>query len=342
VATDYIETDSSTASAGVFDDLPRIDYTSGSAQLLLEPSRTNKVPHSEYFEASDWNTVGTVTLDFGYEAPDGTNSAYKVSGTTSSALYLSGAGIVAGDTRSIWAKTVSGTGTVDLLTFNANTDNTFTVTNEWQRFELTGSPNAIGQTNIYAVDFRGSGNTLTELLLWGAQAEAGDFATSYIPTYGASDTRAQDQAEFDQDIASGAWTIYMDLENFTILSGTLKGSFFFKSLVSPSDSALFFNQSCFGWPNTSSGLSYSCDKLGASGTEFTGKWAATYDGVNTIKIYVDGSLKSTATNVDPNRASGISSGQLQYKGDHEPRKFINDLKIYSKELSQSEAEALTA
>ena len=193
VATDYIETGASTATAGLLEDEPRFDYTGGGCPaLLMEPTRTNKVPYSEYFEASDWGTVGTVTFDFGYEAPDGTNSAYKVSGTTSSALYLSGAGIVAGDTRSIWAKTVSGTGTVDLLTNNANTDNTFTVTNAWQRFELTGSPDAVGQTNIYAVDFRGFGNTLTELLLWGAQAEAGSFATSYIPTYGSSATRAKE------------------------------------------------------------------------------------------------------------------------------------------------------
>ena len=41
VATDYIETGATTAKAGILEDMPRIDYTSGSGALLLEPGRTN-------------------------------------------------------------------------------------------------------------------------------------------------------------------------------------------------------------------------------------------------------------------------------------------------------------
>ena len=373
VATDYIETDSSTASAGVLDNLPRIDYTSGSAQLLMEPSRTNLVSLSEGIPEA--TGAVTKTLNYGV-APDGTTSSLKVqkngvSGNdriiisndlaVSNATTYTASGFVKTidvantgvttiaarvDAGTLFRQGYEWTGSSLATTSYASggsTSNTILEDygNGWWRIGFTFTTDGTQLDFEIDVDRRNEYDT-TSIETWGWQLEEGGYATSYIPTYGASDTRAQDQAEFDQDVASGAWTIYMDLENFTILSGTFKGSFFFKSLVSPSDSALFFNQSCFGWPNTSSGLSYSCDKLGASGTEFTGKWAATYDGVNTIKIYVDGSLKSTATNVDPNRASGISSGQLQYKGDHEPRKFINDLKIYSKELSQSEAEALTA
>jgi hypothetical protein len=81
VATDYLESGSTTGKAGVFDDLPRIDYTGGTASLLLEPTRTNLVSNSEGIIAGS-NAV-TTTLNYGV-APDGTTSSLKVqkNGTT--------------------------------------------------------------------------------------------------------------------------------------------------------------------------------------------------------------------------------------------------------------------
>ena len=48
VATDYIETGATTAKAGILEDMPRIDYTSGTGALLLEGLRTNSIITSEY------------------------------------------------------------------------------------------------------------------------------------------------------------------------------------------------------------------------------------------------------------------------------------------------------
>ena len=53
VATDYIETTSSTAQAGILEDTPRLDYSGGAScpALLLEPQRTNSIClQSEYFD----------------------------------------------------------------------------------------------------------------------------------------------------------------------------------------------------------------------------------------------------------------------------------------------------
>lgn len=169
--------------------LPRIDYTDGVGSWLFEPQSTNLVTYSEDF--SQWTKAGGVSIESGYLAPNGSNNAYKVSGTSSSSLYL--ASITnSTDTRTIWAKTVSGTGDV-YLCGNLNDANAlFTVTSQWQRFELNGFTGG-GATTFYAVDFRGS-STLTEVIIWGAQVEALSYATSYIPTNGSTVTRLADAA----------------------------------------------------------------------------------------------------------------------------------------------------
>jgi hypothetical protein len=339
VATDYIETGATTATAGLLEDEPRFDYTGGGCPaLLLEPSSTNKVPHSEYFEASDWNTVGTVTLDFGYEAPDGTNSAYKVSGTTSSALYLGGAGIVAGDTRSIWAKTVSGTGTVDLLTYNANTDNTFTVTNEWQRFELTGSPDAVGQTNIYAVDFRGFGNTLTEVLLWGAQAEAGTTATSYIPTYGISATRDTEVIPnfTAPDTNTNAYTFFAH-DSHDLDTNSNRGPRF-RGISNSSNMGYYTNAGnkyFFCWTNSGSGTKAFTDYDAGALTD--AKYAFVIDNTsNTAKLFLNGSLVKSVTLSVAVEAEEITFGS----GAGSPNR-IPQVIYFPTALSNNDSEILT-
>ena len=157
--------------------------------MLLEPQRTNKITYSENF--SIWST-NEVTLESGYTAPDGSTNAYKVTRTGTSAYVVLSGGLLGTDARTIYARTVSGSGDVKLTSHNLNTNNLFTVTEEWQRFEVNSAPQ-VG-TNFYAVDFRGAGTTLTEVILWGAQCEVGDYATSYIPTSGTTVTRSAELA----------------------------------------------------------------------------------------------------------------------------------------------------
>ena len=155
---------------------------------------SNVLTNSNDFGANPWNTQsGSVSLVSGYEAPDGTLTAWKVSrtgGTGTGILYDGTVTANIGVVRSIWAKTVSGTGTVHLTSQNGNINSLFTVTNEWQRFSATSGSAVAG--NFYAVDFRDTNATLSEVIIWGAQEEVnvGDSLSAFRKTDGTAVTDA--------------------------------------------------------------------------------------------------------------------------------------------------------
>ncbi len=196
---------------GYFDNVSVKEYLgqevvpdSGCGSWLFEPQSTNLITQSELFSDASWNNggIGTLpTLSSGFLAPDGTNTAFKISNPNKDSFWrINNPSLTQNGARSIYARTTSGSGTISLLSKNDNTNNTFTLTEQWQRFDLNETLNAI--TFFYAVDFRGVGNTLDELIVWGAQAEALSYPTSYIPTEGSSVTRNQDVCNNGGSLAS--------------------------------------------------------------------------------------------------------------------------------------------
>ena len=175
--------------------VPRLTYLSSGAGpfLLDEEQRTNLILYSTDLSDASWSKFTTVVTFNQGISPDGLNNAVKVvrGGGSDFLVQTYNNANVLNHARSIYAKTVTGTGTARLLSFNGNTNNLFNITNEWQRFELNNYIGTGGSV-FYAVDFRGSGVTLSEILIWQPQAEVGVAASSSIFTQGAAVTRNAD------------------------------------------------------------------------------------------------------------------------------------------------------
>ena len=67
--------------------VPRIDYTNGCGQLLMEPQRTNLALNSENFSYSDWVNQESGDSSNVTSAPDGNNTADKIIDNTSSSRH---------------------------------------------------------------------------------------------------------------------------------------------------------------------------------------------------------------------------------------------------------------
>ena len=199
----------------VENDRPRIDYLdSEDGALLLEPQRSNLVAYSEDFSVTFWLIQNlSVTLN-SIISPNGNLNATKLTENTSNSTHriLNSSGLtVSGNVAmSVFAK--KGERNWIRLT-NNNLQGAFfdldngiigevasgvTVKmenygNGWYRCSIsqTGVANerlAI-YTSIDGVNTTYQGDGTSGIYIYGAQAEVGSYATSYIPTQGSIQTR---------------------------------------------------------------------------------------------------------------------------------------------------------
>lgn len=202
---------------------PRIDYdpnTLAVKGLLIEEARTNLVVNSNQF--TSWTISGGSSVATNSNTQiDGTtngNTFSLVAGSTGHQIYKSYTGTAAAYTNSVYAKAgtsswlgmwFASTAQADGAFFNLSNGTIGTIAagttaaiqsigNGWYRCSITKTLTAATYYNgleVHTADnqaYNFSAAGTESLYLFGAQAELGFFATSYIPTAASSVTRAGD------------------------------------------------------------------------------------------------------------------------------------------------------
>lgn len=307
--------------------------------LLIEEQRTNLLTYSEQFDNAAWVlSASTVTANQAI-SPDGTTSADKLIANTSNVNSHSVAqniSFTSGVTYTItvFAKageygyanlvlpsTAFGTnqiGTFDLLTgastvsVGSPTVSITSVGNGWYRCAITATATATAtgdagvRVNSTYSNAAYAGNGTSGIFIWGAQLEAGSFATSYIPTVAAQVTRSADSASmtgtnFSSWFRADAGTAYVEGTAATGIGAVSQAiASFTSSDINNTNRHVFFR-------STAPNASYQVDAAGVAQAQLA---PATWNNGSVVKLAGAFAVNDFAASANGSAVATDTSGSL--------------------------------
>lgn len=165
--------------------------------MLSEGGRTNSITDS--INPNNLTKFGTTVTAYAHTAPDGSPHGATLTFAASAGYYVGETITATADgetwTLSVWAKVSSGTREFRLWCTQRDgstvVNQAFTATAEWQRFSFTFSVGTGASDPMFRIQNAASGGA-GDLHVFNLQGEKGAFASSDIPTVGATQTRMVD------------------------------------------------------------------------------------------------------------------------------------------------------
>lgn len=367
---------------------PRFDYdpaTLAPRGLLVEEQRTNLLLYSEQFDNGTWSKLrATVTAD-STTSPDGTADADTLLDTAVAGTHVAIQTITKAASAITYAATVYAkqstlskgelrvsdqagngvraafdlaAGTVGSATgfgtgFTAVSSAITSAGNGWYRITLIATSNSATTLGheVYLADGSGSTSytgTGAGIFLYGAQLEAGSFATSYIPTTASQVTRAADVAviqapNFAPWYNSAEGTFVIEYSLLSASHATNKNVLTFSDGTG-SNRITVYNTATTALPFllvTDGGVTQASGANAAIGSNVVAKTGVGYK-VNDFALITNGGTAATDTSgtvpaaVNRVYIAGSATGAQPING------HIRSIKYYPSRLTNAQIQGLTA
>ena len=363
-ARDYLRTETRL-------NIPRVDYSLGGCpNILLEPQRTNLALQSSSFDSVSWlKTSSSVTANT-TTSPSGIIDADTFAGDGNLAVHLVGCNVISPigvasisiyakkNTNNfiqligastpfganVWANFDLNTGVVGSVG-SSTTASIQSVGNGWYRCIMVGTSTSASSPSFNvslitsATSARAESNTLsTSVFLWGAQLEAGAYATSFIPTTTASVTRNADSITRNNiytngliTAAGGTW--FVELRNARALTRDASGNGII--IGSTTNGLSIRNGSGASLPAIFKYISGGATQILGTISSGTSKIAFKWNG-STADVFLNGVKVVSATAFAVTNMDSLSSGSVDVPS------FINEMALFPTPLTDAQCLALTA
>ena len=368
---DYTFTVDSVSVQEIQTDTPRIDFTNDTkGHLLLEPSRTNLITYSEDFSDSSWTINGATITSNSIISPNGTLNATKLVENSSNSQHkiqetsnpITAGNVVysqfvkKGERNKVLLELGGGGGgsakfdlDLGVVISQSSVNATITKFNDnWYRcsvsFTSTSSSVYLGTyilDDTETLSYQGDGTS--GVYIWGAQLEQGSYATSYIPTTGATSTRNADVCNNSgsaQDFNSEEGVLYAEIaglaedigasKNFAISDGTNNNAVKFVFKIAGSQIGLILRS------NATTTVSMTYNMPVSNFFKMAFKYKA-----NDCALWVNG----TEVLTDTNATMPLALSTLQFDRGDGANDFIGkvrNVQVFTEALTDEQLEKLTS